>query len=115
MPFLRGSLFLLLRFVWRRRFELREEEASHSLLTGSEMFEREIDVARGHGAARWSMVGQHVDHERRDAADLDERTRVRVSQAVRREQDPFDFTLRLFLPLGLDEMNDRARGVRRLF
>ena len=61
------------------------------------------------------MVREDIDHERRDAADLDKRTRIRVAQPVRRGQDPLGLTFLLIqvLLLALDQVHDRARDVRR--
>lgn len=58
------------------------------------------------------MVCEHIDDERRDAANLDERTRIRVTQAMRRRQDSFDLAILAALLLAFYQMNDRTCLVR---
>jgi len=62
------------------------------------------------------MVREHVDHERRNPAHLDEGARIGVAQPVRRGHDKLSLAglfVELLL-LALDQMHDRASNMRTL-
>jgi hypothetical protein len=62
-----------------RALDVLHEEASHPLLALRKVLRRQVNVTGGHTTAWWAMVREHVDRERRDTADLDERRRIRVA------------------------------------
>lgn len=62
------------RLLTWRRLQLREQELRYALLALSKVLDREVDIASCHGTPRRAMIRQNVDHERRDAADFDERS-----------------------------------------